>query len=250
MHWIGWCYLLGVLGEASESLNTLKLIFTESCFSRRTCSSSKRAKRVLHPCSSEWLCADINLGLQHLHAYFLHLWWECFVLNVAMKISHCDVHFVHLSLWWGAFLSRCLLCDMVIYALMFLVCQFRWEVDFSGLWLLYFCINAVLKTYLLDLYSYRRYFIFISLKGKRKIIVLHVLFDCAVPDLTCLSLFYLIQPEGEVYLLFFFACVLTTCLKLNFNPAPYVLMPRWRVWFVPVVQRKSLFLRVPVTTFC
>lgn len=74
------------LGQTlKESLNTLKLIFTESCFSRRTCSSSKRAKRVLHPCLSELHYADINLGLQHLHTY---LWWECFVLNVAMKISH------------------------------------------------------------------------------------------------------------------------------------------------------------------
>lgn len=30
-------------------------------------------------------------------------------------------------------------------------------------------------------------------------------------------------------------------LNLNFNPAPYVLMPRWRVGVVPVVQRTSVY---------
>lgn len=145
------------------------------------------------------------------------------------------------------FCRRCLLCDMIIYALMFLVCQFRWEeVDFSGLWLLYFCINAVLRTYLLDLYSYGKYFILISLKERKKIIVLHILFDYAVPDLTCISLFLFNSTWRESLPLFFFCLCpdlklrvkLTVCLKLNFNPTPYVLMPRWRVWFVPVVQRK------------
>lgn len=126
------------------------------------------------------------------YMYFLHLQWKYFVLMY----------------WWGshAALSTLLICHhdekhfsfhvlrmlllsvwLIIYALMCLVRQFGWVVDFSGLWLLYFCIDAVLKTYLLDLYSYRKYFIFISLKEKKEslcsmyclIVLCQVWFDSA-----------------------------------------------------------------------
>lgn len=36
---------------------------------------------------------------------------------------------------------------------------------------------------------------------------LHGLLDCVVPGLTWLSLFYLIQPEGKVYLCSFIFCL-------------------------------------------
>lgn len=106
--------------------------------------------------------------------------------------------------------------------------------------------------YLLDLYSYRKCFILISLKEKKKSFWFLHCWIVPGPGLTWLGPFYLIPPEGKVCLCsdLKFGMKLTMCLNLNFNPAPYVLMPRWRVWFVPVVQRKSLFIRVPVTTFC
>ena len=136
--------------------------------------------------------------MQPLHVFLTFMKRVCCLKN---SNDHLTLRCPYCALMWGAFqfslmfCRRCLLRDMVIYAFMFL-----WI--FSGLWLLYFCINAVFKMYLLDLYSYRKYFIIISLKEKSHSAPS---FDRAVRDLTCLSLFYLIQPERK----FFVACVLT-----------------------------------------
>lgn len=131
--------------------------------------------------------------------------------------------------------------------LMFLVCQCSWVVDFSVclfFWWLYFSINAVLKTYLLDLYSYRKYFILISLKQQQqKILVLDILFwsRCAglflfLVWMKCLNLFYLNLPEGKssrhLVVPFFSSKTQRDSYRvspLHSNPAPYVLMPWWLI---------------------
>lgn len=103
------------------------------------------------------------------------------VLNIEAMVSLCDVRVVHSSSCWC-------FADAAFCVIGLSMHSCFWFVRFSEEWilvvfrLLYFSINAVLKTYLLDLYSYRKYFIFISFKEK-KTIVLHILFDCTAPDL-------------------------------------------------------------------
>lgn len=128
-------------------------------------------KKCLHPC----LClglhqADTNLSLQQLHI-FLTYTMRVFCLKFsALRCLVSISDFAHVlqtlpSVW----------CD---YLCTHVSVSFGWEVDFSGLWLLYFCINAVLKTYLLDLYSYRKYFILICLKGKKNHRALWTVWSC------------------------------------------------------------------------
>lgn len=173
---------------SSMYFKILNLIFTESC----SC-------KGLH-------YTDINLRLLQLHIFLTSVLrvfcLKCSIEHLALRCPCCP------SSWRGVphfslmFCRRCLLCDMIIYALMFLV---WWEVDFSGLWLLYFCINAVLKTYLLDLYSYRKHFILISLKEKNKSL-------CFMYCLNLVCQIWFVTAEGKVYFLFFsfffFVCVL------------------------------------------
>lgn len=192
------------------------------------------------------------------YTYFLHVWWEKFVLNVAMKIPLCDCPHCPCIIMMRSISVFPRVLQMLPSVWYDYLCTHVSGLSVSGKrWILVsliiiFLYQCSIKTYLLELYSYRKYFVLISLKErKKKIIVVHVTvwLRCAR---SCLCLFYLIQPEGKVC-----SCIClhpdlkpTMCLKLNFNPTPYVLMPRWRVWFVPVVQRKFLFIRVPVTTFC
>lgn len=99
------------------------------------------------------------------------------------------------------------------------------EVDFSGVWLWYFCSNAVLKTYLLSVYSYRKCFIFISLKEKKS---------------SC-QMWFVWHVSACLKGTFAFALSVSWCESqqdATLTLTPYVLMPRRRVWFVPMVQRK------------
>lgn len=150
---------------------------------------------TLHQCSAAAL--TLNSSINDVY----------FVLSTTVRISLCVVHVVCLSLWW--WFADTAFC--VLWLSMHSCFWFRWEVDFSGFWLLYFSINAVLKTYLLDLYSYRKYFILISLKEKVIIRFIMYCFDCAVPDLA-FSLYDMSQPvlfnltwrENLPFIIFFF----------------------------------------------
>lgn len=141
--------------------------------------------------------ADTNLRLQHV---FLTSMMRVFCLKYStLSICHDDEE--HFSFAGAAF------C-VIWLSMQSCFCQSGWEEDFSGLWLLYFCINAVLKTYLLDLYSYRKYFIFISLKERKS--------SCSIYCLI-VSLFYLTQPEVHICSLcpdLKHSVKLTMCLKL------------------------------------
>lgn len=102
------------------------------------------------------------------------------------------------------------LCNMIIYALMFLVCQWgeRW-ILVVYYYYIFVWIQYWRKTYLLDLYSYWKYFILVSFKRKKQ----NLCASCTV-WLCCgrfgfqfvrlVSACYLVQPEGKVYL---FVCL-------------------------------------------
>lgn len=157
--------------------------------------------------------------------------------------SEDNVHIVHFSCGkFSLFFCRFyILCIMIIYALMFLVCQSgeRWILVVFDYYI-FVSMQYWRKTYLLDLYSYRKYFILVSFKGKNANCASCTV--CALPDLVFTSPILFNSTWWQSLLFFFFACVLiwSVVLCLNFNPTPYVLMPRWRVWFVPVVQRKII----------
>ena len=174
------------------------------------------------------------------HTYFLQEQWAHLILNVAGKFSRCDAHVIYIgvfhvlqmlpSVWWH-YLCTCVsgftvlkegLISVVFYCCFFF---YKSNIECSIYWI---------------------YILVISLKEKETPVI---------PVWWCCAGFNLAQPVywspsgGNGH----FPCLsygTELCLNLNFNPAPYVLMPRWRVWFVPVVQRKSLFHRVPVTTIC
>lgn len=109
--------------------------------------------------------ADTNLQLQKLHiflTYMIRVFCLKYIDDMKMSIlSVCHYNEEHFSFPWC--FTGAAFC-VIWLSMHSCFCQCRWEV---GFWVLYFCINAVLKTYLLDLYSYRKYFILISLKERK-----------------------------------------------------------------------------------
>lgn len=181
-----------------------------------------------------WLTWSLT-GLRHniLYTRSVYTTVECllfflFFFDVWAAVNEGVVMFTMDILLSGWCLASHYLCTCVAAGgLSWFTCSLLWQ---------YFCMETVLNAVFIGIFLFSwEIFSLISLKGKKKHFWLPVWWLCAKLEVSSAVFFYSCLKR-----IFFLPVIwfvkLTLCLNHNFNPPPYVLMPSWRVWFVPVVQ--------------
>lgn len=135
-------------------------------------------------CGRDLQDADVNFQLLQSHTFLTPLmrifYLECINEEVALRCPQCP--FVITII----FSRCCLLCGMIIYALMFMVCQFFGERSFMNI---FFTIEAVLNAVFIGFtFLQKIFYIDFSERKKKK----HLFDSCTV--WWCCARFDLAQP--------------------------------------------------------